>query len=82
MITKLKQVRKIFHLSEQYVANYLNIPWFNYILIEEGSIPISEPQIQKLNTLYGTKANELLSVPKEETDEDITKDLITFIKGE
>ena len=77
MVTGIKLTRITFHLSEQYVAKYLNIPWLDYVLIEEGIAPITEPQIQKLNILYGTNTDELLYA-KEQTDEDKINDLIKF----
>lgn len=53
MTTKIKETRELFHLTQQYVATYLDIPLFNYISIEEGEKPFSVLQLQKLQNLYG-----------------------------
>ena len=78
MITKIQQTREIFHLSQRYVANYLNIPLHDYMMIEQGLKPITSSQIQKLNILYGTKTEQLLSTKKTTDDEKITQ-LLRFL---
>lgn len=69
MATKIKETREILHLTLQYVANYLGIPLFDYISIEEGISPLSDLQIQKLQNLYGITTEHFFS-KREITEED------------
>ena len=49
---KIKQWREMFHLSQEYVANYLNVDVETYIREENGERPIMEHTFLKLCHLY------------------------------
>lgn len=59
-MNKMEKYRKIFHLSPNYVAKYLNLSIDDYILIEKGIILPSFSQVKKLEILYGLKFEDII----------------------
>lgn len=59
-MNKLEKCRRIFNLSLNYVAKYLNLSVDDYILIEKGIILPSFSQVKKLEILYGLKFEDII----------------------
>lgn len=59
-MNKLKKCRERFHLSPQYVAKYLKLDIYDYLLMEKGIVFPNYTQIEKLENLYKLDFKDLI----------------------
>jgi transcriptional regulator with XRE-family HTH domain len=57
---RIKEARNNLHLSQEYVANYLNIKRTAVVEIESGRRKVSADELGKLSELFRIPADELL----------------------
>lgn len=58
---RIKNARKNLHLSQEYVANYLNVNRTSIVEIESGKRKVSADELRKLSELFRIPADELLN---------------------
>ncbi len=73
---KLKKLRKELKLSQQYVADVLNIHRTTITAIESGTRKVTAEELKAFSELYGVTTDELLYDKK--VDEDIKMFARTF----
>lgn len=73
---KLKKLRKELRLSQQYVADVLNIHRTTITAIESGTRKVTAEELKAFSELYGVTTDELLY--DEKVDEDINRFARTF----
>lgn len=61
---KIRNYRNQLHLSQEYVANFLQISRATYTQMENGKRKITANDIAKLKMLFGVTADDLLSENK------------------
>lgn len=75
---RIKKYRNQLHLSQEYVANYLEINRTTYTQMENGNRKITAEDLSKLSTLFGVSADTLLN--HEEISQPITMFARSFEK--
>lgn len=58
---RIKEYRNQLHLSQAYVASYLEVNRATYTQMENGNRKITADDLSKLSTLFGVSADELLN---------------------
>ena len=61
---RIKNFRNRLHLSQEYVANFLEINRATYTQMENGKRKITEEDISRLSELFGVTADALLNENK------------------
>ena len=70
----LRKARTELGLSQQYIANALNIPRTAVVQIESGNRKISESELKKMCCIYGISSDYVLGITaKNETKEIFTR---------
>lgn len=72
---RIKEFRNQLHLSQMYVANYLEINRATYTQMENGNRKITADEISKLSTLFGVSADTLLN------DNEISQPAVVFARS-
>lgn len=62
---KLKECRNKLNLSQEYVANILNMEKTKIIAIENGAKEVTEEEINSFSNLYGIRSEELFNMKQE-----------------
>ncbi|QPJ86064.1 helix-turn-helix transcriptional regulator [Sarcina sp. JB2] len=62
---KLKECRNKLNLSQEYVANILNMEKTKIIAIENGAKEVTKEEINSFSNLYGIRLEELLHMEQE-----------------
>jgi len=57
---RIKELRTQLHLSQEYVANYLDVKRTTFTQMENGKRKITAEDISKLSILFGISADSLL----------------------
>ena len=57
---RIKNLRNRFHLSQEYVANYLGLNRSTYTQMENGNRKVTADDVSKLSDLYGVSADVIL----------------------
>lgn len=58
---RIKEARKNLHLSQEYVANFLNLTRTAVVEMEYGRRKVSAEELRKLSELFKVSADELLN---------------------
>ena len=72
---RIKNYREQLHLSQAYVANYLDINRATYTQMENGNRKITAEDISKLSVLFGVTADSLLN------DKEISQPATVFARS-
>jgi transcriptional regulator with XRE-family HTH domain len=73
----IRQIRKQKGISQEQVADYLEIDTTNYGRMERGQVAISVERLEKLASLYETSVTKILAMT---TTEEIDSIEITYAK--
>lgn len=57
---RIKKYRNQFHLSQEYVANFLNVNRATYTQMENGNRKVTAEDVSKLSQLFGVTADAIL----------------------
>lgn len=57
---RLKNIREELHLSQEYVAKYLNIPRTAIVQIESEKRKVSADELELFSNIYGVSVDELV----------------------
>ena len=57
---RIKKYRSQFHLSQEYVANFLNVNRATYTQMENGNRKVTAEDVSKLSQLFGVSADAIL----------------------
>lgn len=63
---RIKEIREELHLSQEYVAKYMNLNRTAISQIESGNRKISAEELKKFSELFGVTTDELLNGNEEE----------------